>query len=135
MTFFGKIKSGFKKTLGKVAGGAKTVLKKADGFLDKAENIGNKLLSTPIVGDMLKTGWEQLKASNPKLAIASGAVKGLRDGIEKANDTVSKIENLGNKYIDDPKKLLSKEVKKDFNDVRSQVKNIASFPPPQNMAM
>lgn len=135
MTFLGKIKSGFKRTLGKASNVGRTILKKVDSVVDKAENIGKKVLATPIVGDMVKAGWEQLKASNPKIAALSASAKGIRNGIEKANDLVDNFELKTNKYIDDPKKLLSKEVKKDFNQMRDQVRNIAPLPEPSMPAM
>ena len=135
MSIFGKIKSGFKRTLGKVSNAGRTILKKVDSVVDKAENIGKKVLATPIVGDMIKTGWQQLKASNPKIAALSASAKGIRDGIERANDVVDNFETKANKYIDDPKKLLSKELKKDFNQMRDQVRNIAPLPDPSAPAM
>lgn len=131
MSIFGKIGRGLKRGLGKVANVGKTVLKKADSVIDKAENIGKKVLSVPIVGDMVRAGWEQLKARDPRLMALEGGAKGLKDGIEKANKTIDNIEQTANKYIDNPQKLLSREVKRDFNDVKGQIKSIATIPPPQ----
>lgn len=130
MTFFGKIGKGLKRGLGKVANVGKTVLKKADNIVDKAEDIGKKVLSVPVVGDAIKAGWNELKARDPRFLALESAAKGVKGGIEKANKTIDNIEEKANKYIDNPQKLVSREAKQDFNNVRSQVRNIATIPAP-----
>lgn len=131
--FLSKIGKGLKRGLGKVANVGKTVLKKADNIIDKAENIGKKVLSVPVVGDMIKAGWNELKARDPRLLALESGAKGLKGGIEKANKTIDNIEEKATKYIDNPQKLLSREAKQDFSNVRNQVRNIASIPPPVAM--
>lgn len=148
---FGKLGDFAKKTLGKVSSGAKTVLKKADGIVDKVENIGGKILDVPILGDTIKKGFESLKMSDPRIAMAAAAAKSSRTALEKTNDAVNKIEKTANKYIDNPSSVLDEKFKKDLkgasvqdlykkyrndpsqvmnNDVRDKIRNIAKFPKP-----
>jgi len=72
MTFLGKIGSGIKKGLGKVANVGKTVLKKADNIVDKVEDVGKKVLDVPIVGDLIKSSFNELKQNDPRVSALAG---------------------------------------------------------------
>jgi hypothetical protein len=149
--FFGKISNGLKKGFGKVVGAGKTVLKKADNVVDKVENIGKKILDVPVVGNVIKNTFNELKASDPRIASLAGVAKGIGGGLEKANNKLDKIEQKANAYIDNPSSLLDRKFKDDLktssvqkmykdykNDptrvLKPDIRNIARFPN-LNMAM
>jgi hypothetical protein len=149
MGFFGKVASGFKKGFGKLVDGGKTVLKKADSVVDKVENFGKKVLDVPIVGNVIKNTFNELKANDPRIASLAGVAKGIGGGLEKANRQLDKIEQKANSYIDNPSSLLDKRFKDDLrtssvqkiykdykNDptrvLKPDIRNIARFP---NVAM
>ena len=112
--------AGLKKIGRSIQKGVKGVAK----TIKKVEDVGKKVLKAPIIGEMIKSGWEEAKRADPRIAALSSTAK----SISKAASTArtKDLKDIAKEQYEKKGRAMLKQSGVNVEEVEKAVGAVAS---------